>query len=363
MKKITTFFCSLFVSLILLAGNNPKETFTTGNPDIQSINALSFGPEGILFIGDSKSANIYAIDTKDLISNPSKVEYNVKTLDKKIADLLGTTSENISIEDLAINPISKNAYLAVTHTSGSFSLLKIDPSGGIVPLDLSDISYSNQTLTDVIEADAKDRRGRSQRKWAISDLTYNNGKVYVTGLSNQEFGSTFRAMPFPFTGKQQMSSLEIYHAAHGQYETHAPIKTFTTAELNGSEYIIASYTCTPLVVFPASDLEPGKHIKGRTVAELGNRNTPLDMIVINQDNKSYLLLANSSRGMMKIDLSDVANFNESLTTPVDREKLTAGVAFEALPQKDVVQMDKLGENSIVMIQKQADGSMSLWTSN
>jgi hypothetical protein len=38
--------------------------------------------------------------------------------------------------------------------------------------------------------------------------------------------------------------LEIYHAAHGQYETYAPIKTITTAELNGKKYLVASFTCT-----------------------------------------------------------------------------------------------------------------------
>ena len=74
----------------------------------------------------------------------------------------------------------------------------------------------------------------------------------VTGLSNKEFASTFRAVDFPFNEKEMHSSLEIYHAAHGKYETHSPIKTFTTAQINGEPHVIASYTCTPLVVFPLS---------------------------------------------------------------------------------------------------------------
>ncbi|MEM7382121.1 MAG: hypothetical protein AAF361_13110 [Bacteroidota bacterium] len=43
-----------------------KAGFTLGDPDITSINKLTFGPEGILFMGDTKNAAIYALDTKDI---------------------------------------------------------------------------------------------------------------------------------------------------------------------------------------------------------------------------------------------------------------------------------------------------------
>ena len=52
--------------------------------------------------------------------------------------------------------------------------------------------------------------------------------------------------------------------------------------------------------FPVSELKAGAQVKGTTIAELGNRNRPLDMIVYQKDGKDYLLLANSSRGVMKI---------------------------------------------------------------
>ena len=102
----------------------------------------------------------------------------------------------------------------------------------------------------------------------------------LSGISNQEFSSTFRVIPFPFTDKQQQSSLEIYHAAHGRYETNSPIRTFTTATINNKKYLVASYTCTPLVLFPMDELQPGKHVKGRTVGEFGAGNSPIDMITV-----------------------------------------------------------------------------------
>ena len=155
-------------------------------------------------------------------------------------------------------------------------------------------------LTNVAAEDAKDRRGESLRVASISDMGYADGKVMVSGLSNQEFGSTFRSIPFPFTNVQDQASLEIYHAAHGKYETMAPIKTFTTTEIKGKKYLLASYTCTPLVLFPMDELKAGKHVKGRTVAEMGSGNSPIDMVMLKKGNDSFLLMANTSRPVFKV---------------------------------------------------------------
>lgn len=359
--RTTTLSLILGLAIIISAQANPHtdSNFKKGNPNIASINAMSFGPGGILFIGDSENAKVYALDTKDTDAQTSEVKYNIANLDVQLAELMGTNTKNISISDLAVNPISKAVYLAVTHTSGSAALIRVGTDNKLSVVDLTDISYSDQDLENAVATDAKDRRGRKLRKWAISDMNYANGQVMLTGLSNQEFGSTFRAMPYPFDGGQEMASMEIYHAAHGQYETNSPVKAFTTTELKGKQYIVASYTCTPLVVFPTSDLKAGEHVRGRTVAELGNRNTPLDMIVMKQKDEAYLLLANTSRALMKIKLSNVEDFNGSLTEPVMENSATAGVDFIALPLVNVQQLAKLNDTEFVMLQRKADGNLSL----
>ena len=59
-------FYLLCITLLLTGGvfaNNPekidyKKGFITGTPKIESINAIAFGPEGILFLGDSKTASV-----------------------------------------------------------------------------------------------------------------------------------------------------------------------------------------------------------------------------------------------------------------------------------------------------------------
>ena len=42
-----------------------------GTPKIQSAGPMTFGPNGILFLGDPKSAAIFAIDTDDNSGDPA----------------------------------------------------------------------------------------------------------------------------------------------------------------------------------------------------------------------------------------------------------------------------------------------------
>lgn len=354
--------CALFVASNQSSEESLTKDFVMGTPGVQSIDALTFGPEGILFIGDSKSAAIFAIATDDKNSVENAEAIEMQQLDKKVAAALGTEVKNISIQDMAVNPLSKKVYFAVHHADGTPVLLSLEGET-FQPVALDNIMYSATAINNAPAEDAKDDRGRSLRVWAVSDLNYDDGKVMVTGLSNQEFSSTFRSIAFPFTDVQEDASLEIYHAAHGRYETYAPIKTFTAATINGKKHIIASYTCTPLVLFPIDDLKAGTHVKGRTVAEMGNGNTPLDIITMEKDGAAYILMANSNRPVMKVKIEDIEAFDGTLTEPVEQRSATAGVDFITFPMVNVLQMDKLDDSQFVMLQRKANGDLDLWTAN
>src|SRR5215470_30332 len=89
-----------------------------GKPTIKSVSQLAFGPEGILFIADSKSAAIFAIATGDTGSGSKMDTLKIEGINQKIASLLGTSADQILIDDLAVNPASQNAYLAVSRGRG-----------------------------------------------------------------------------------------------------------------------------------------------------------------------------------------------------------------------------------------------------
>lgn len=363
MKKLT-FFLALVLTFGMAKANDDDneltKNFKQGNPGVASVNALAFGPEGILFIGDSKNATVYAVETNDTQMMESSEGINLSEVDVKFAELLGTTVDKISIQDMAVNPASKNLYMAVHHQDGTPVLLKL-AGDKFEWVQLDDVSYSEKAIKGAVSEDAKDGRGNSLRVWTVSDLNYHDGNVMVTGLSNKEFASTFRSMSFPFGDSQTDASLEIYHAAHGQFETESPVKSFTSATINGKKHIIAGYTCTPLVVFPEDDLKKGSHTKGRTVAELGNWNTPMDMIVMQKENNSYLLIANTNRSVMKVKFSDIEQFQGSLTTEVEERSATAGVNFIALPFVNVMQMDRLDNGQFVMLKRELNGDLNLVT--
>jgi len=331
--------------------------------EIRSINALTFSPEGTLFIGDSKSASVYAFKPESEVSRHSFERFTMSRVDESIAEVLGAMVGDLTFQDMAVHPVSGKIYVAVHLANNQPVLLQLTSEGAVKPMDLSKFSLEEKSISNPVAEDAEDHRGRPLRHWAISDMHFADGKLMLTGLSNREFGSTFRSMSYPFNDNEEDATLEIYHAAHGQYETHAPVKTFTTAEVNGVTHVIASYTCTPLVLFPMEDLTSGKHIKGRTVAELGSGNTPLDMVIITKNNSPVLLMANTNRPIMKINLNDVAAYSGSLTTPVETPAATAGVDFINFPMTNVLQMDKWGESNWVMLKRQSNGDLDLLTGN
>lgn len=361
MKKTTTFLILSLFAFVTAFANNLKDDFILGNPEIQSMHAMSFGPESILFIGDSDAAQIVAID---LSAQKKAVNEKlvIRDLETQLSTLLGTEIDQVQIIDLAVDPANENVYIAVNHSSGK-SLLFLVNNDSLEPVAIDNIGFSKTVLSNAVATDAKDRRGRSLRKWAISDLRYADGKVMVSGLSNAEFASTFRAISFPFSDTEMASSLEIYHAAHGQFETNSPIKTFIPLTIDDKPQILASYTCTPLVVFPTSEIQAGEHTKARTVAELGNANTPLDIIEMEKEGARYILLANSNRALMKIKVTDIEAFGDSITEKVQERAGTSGIDFINLPFVNVQQLDKLNESTFVMIQRTSGGKLALFTSN
>ncbi len=365
MKRSYLFLTAVIAGAVLFAGINRKPALPygmqVGTPNIKSITALTFGPTGILFLGDSQNASIISFDTKDAKASKAAKGYDLKNIDQKIAEVLGTTKENISITDMAVNPASKNLYLAVKSADGTPVLMTLSTNNEFKVVSLKDIAFSNVELNNAPAEDAKDRRGRSLRVSSISDLGYANGKVMVSGLNNKEFSSTFRSINFPFTGKQDdESTLEMYHASHGRYETTSPVRTFSTTKIDGKDYVVASYTCTPLVLFAMDEMKPGVTVKGRTIAEMGNQNTPADMIWLKEGGQNYLVMANDNRPAAKVSYEEIQKFQGSLT---ERVATTGGVNFTALPYKKIVQLDKLDDGRAVVIQRKENGDLDLWTTD
>jgi len=304
-----------------------------GKPAFKSMGPIAFGPDGILFVADTKAAAITAIATGDTQAPAGAKPVSVESVDQKIAALLGTSPEQLLINDVAVNPASRNVYVAVTRGRGPDGvpvLLRVSGGGTIEPVALDKVKFSRAELpdapTDGVVGDG--RRQSNPRQESITDVAFFQDRVIVAGLSNEEFASTLRAIPFPFKTVADGTSVEIYHSAHARFETRAPVRTLVPVTVGKEPYVLAAYTCTPLVQFPVKALEPKAKIRGKTIAELGNRNRPLDMIVYEKDGKEFLLLANSSRGVMKIDADNLESA-EPIEEPV-KDGAQKGLGVQAV---------------------------------
>ncbi len=334
-----------------------------GKPAFKSMGPLAFGPEGILFIADTKAAAICAVATGDTTSASGAKPLKVESINQKIAGLVGTAADQILIDDMVVNPISRNVYLAVSRGRGPDAipvLVRVKPDGQPEVVALDKVKFSRGELPDapVDGVVGEGNRQSNPRQESITDIAFLEDRVLIAGLSNEEFSSTLRAIPFPFKTVSAGTSVEIYHGAHGRFETRSPVRTFVPFKVGNEPQLLAAYTCTPLVQFPIGELKPGAKIKGKTVAELGNRNRPLDMIVYQKDGKDYLLLANSSRGIMKISTDQIEKVDSIVAHVPDGGK--RGLPYETIESwTNVDQLDRLDKLHAVVLRRGDGGSLNL----
>jgi hypothetical protein len=326
----------------------------SGKPDLKSVGPLAFGPKGVLFVGDPQGAQIVAVGVGKAPENPIGAGFKLEGADAKIAALLGTKADDITINDVVVEPGTNIAYCSVSRGKGPTAepaIVRVDGKGNVTTLPLDNVQYAKVTLTNAPAAGATDKRGQPLRSGAITDLAFVDGKLFIAGLSNEEFASKLRSIEFPFKGSDTGASVEIVHTAHNAaVETRSPVRTFVPFNVGGEPQILAAYTCTPLVTFPVKSLKAGEKVRGKTVAELGNRNNPLDMIVYEKDGKQYLLLSNSARGVMKIS-TDSLEKQPALTEPVTGGG-KAGLPYETVESlTNVEQLDKLGNANALVLSK------------
>ncbi|MBS0264399.1 MAG: hypothetical protein JSS02_20860 [Planctomycetes bacterium] len=319
-----------------------------GKADLKSAGPIAFGPPGVLFVGDSQGASLFAIGVDP--GTPAKpAPFKVEGLDAKLAGLLGTKAADILINDVAVQPVTGIAYISASRGRGPDAqavLATVTAAGKLDLVNLDNVAYAQVTLANAPTPEQKDGRGNSLRQDSITDLHFVEGRVFVAGLSNEGFPSTLRAIEFPFSGPNPGTGVEIYHGAHGAFETKAPVRTFVPFNIGGEPHILAAYQCTPLVTIPVAQLQAGGKVKGRTVAELGNRNRPLDIIAYEKEGRAFLLLANSARGVMKITTDNIDKQEGIEQRVADK----AGLPYETIADlKGVEHLDKVGNEFALLL--------------
>jgi hypothetical protein len=319
---------------------------------------MTFGDNGVLFVADSLGATVYALDTGDRTKS-SAAAMNVAGVGDKIAGLLGTTADQILVNDVAVNPISRNAYVSVARGRGPTAaavIVRVAPDGKLTTLNLDSIKHSKVALPNPGNVGTGRGNARAQ---SITDMGIADGRLFVAGLSNEEFASTLRSVPLPFPATlDKGAAIEIWHGNHNRFETNAPVRVFVPYKIGGQQNILAAYTCTPLVKFDVGALKAGTKVVGTTIAELGMGNNPLDMIVYNKEGKDYFLMSNDRRGVMKLPTASFSTV-QPITQRVPADAVgpsgvagTAGVPYETIAAlTNVQQLDKFSDQMALILQQ------------
>lgn len=346
---------------VVHAARNPVAAtadLSPGKVDLMSAGRLAFGPDGVLFVGDSVGGDIVALDTNDRTPSRAGASVNVSGVDAKIAALVGVMPDQIMINDVKVNPVSKNVYLSASRGRGPDAmplLVRVDTSDNVSLVSLDNVKHASVSLSDAPAPNPSARQ--NPRTQTITDMEYVNGNLMVAGMSNEEWSSALRSIPYPFRSADKGATLQIWHSSHGRYETEAPVRTFVPYTIGGQQYILAAYTCTPLVKIPVSSLKPGAQVKGVTIADLGSGNQPLDMVPYSKGGHDYILVANSTFGLLKLKADGIGSYK-----PIDSPTVTdvAGVPFDKLSQiKNVRHLARVdAANAVVLTTVAGDNPFS-----
>jgi len=349
-----------------------------GAAGVRAAGPITFGPAGILFLADNVSAKVFAVDVADPGQQAGSEPFDLADVDLRVGSFLGCEAGDVLIRDMAVHPVSHNVYLSVQRGQGDAGLpvlVRIDRlDGSVTDVPLDHVPFAEVAITDAPAPDDErlditlpqgsegedlqvgERTIRILRQpirtSTVTDMAYLDGTLVIAGLSNEEFSSKLRLIPFPFSDQVSSSSLEIFHVSHGKWETAAPIRAFVPYD--GGRGILASYTCTPVVHFPVADLTPGVKIVGRTVAELGAVNQPLDMVSFDQDGAEYLLVANTAHGLVKIACSDIDG-----QPPLTEPREPVGVPRETKDLRGITRLANLGGSHVLALQSDDEGRKHL----
>jgi hypothetical protein len=322
---------------------------------------LTFDDQGTLYIADWKAARVYAVKVPS--ASAGGTPFNLQDVQKPIASALKVNTASLRFDDMAVQPGSGLAWVAVT-ANGKPAVVSIDAAGKVKALPTGHLQ-NYAVITDPPASSESFWRDLPAPALTVTDMKVHGGKLYLAGLSNRNFASSLRVFDLPLraSGKARTATVEMYHPVHNQVETRAPIRAMTFATVDGVPSMVAAYTCTPLVLIPLDAIEDGAHIVGKTIGEMGWGSAPVGMVSYTLGDQEMVLLANTSRSA---DLMSVGEIARQAKLPGLRDPISvpdqpyAGVKAAMTPMAAVTRFDNQDDKLLLALRREdASGAMQL----
>ena len=193
----------LVLALVVLASLSPSSavqiTRVGEGPTLTSIGPLAFGPDGTLFAADNQGAAIFALDLGAHANGGAAGAKGLDAIDEKLAALLGTGASEISdhrsrgaSEDAQRLRVG-DAWPGRRRGAGAVPHRRRRQIAN-VPLKTLRFQRSRFRMRRLRTR----RRGTNPRTQVVTDMAFADSRLWVAGLSNEEFASKLRAIPYPF---------------------------------------------------------------------------------------------------------------------------------------------------------------------
>ena len=356
MKRLLTLAC---LSLLGLANFAAAEQ---GNPKLKTIEAIAFGPKGLLLIGGGPQ--IVSVDTGDTTMVPWTTD-SIANIDQVLAGKLGLTPKDIEVRKLAVNPASGKAYIAIQSLKSKTGvILTVDGAGKIAEFPLENVKFTSYSLAVP--------KGATVTK--VTDIAWADGKIVAATQASDKFSASrvFTIDPATTDGAAKQISTKTYHTGHNRWETSAPLRALMPYIENGKASVVGTFTCTPIVKYSIDDAKDDDQVVGTSVVELGQGNTPRSMFSYEKDGKKFLLVSvgrndkkpafgfPSAYWVAKVDatlLNETQNINEKAPWRVTGKgggSLVGDRVQVAREYFGVQQMDKLDANRALAIVETKD---------
>lgn len=335
---------ALSLACALLVGVSPFVQADQGNPKVTAIEAIAFGPDGLLLIGGG--ARVVTVETGDTAPGKwSRTE--IPSIDQVLAGKLGLQPRDIEIRKLAVNPASGKAYVALQSLKTKANVIvTVDGEGHLAEFALDDVEYRSYPLAAPKASITK-----------VTDLAWVGGKIVAATQATDKFASrVFTINPDAKDGAPTQISTKTFHVGHNRWETQAPLRALMPYVDKGKTSVVGSFTCTPVVRYDLDEAKDDDQVVGSSVLELGTGNTPRRMFAYERDGKRYLLVSvgrnnkqpafgfPSAYWVARVDaelLDETTNINEKAPWRIGGKKLVGDRVEVAKDYFGVQHMDRL----------------------
>ena len=229
---------TLLVSACAQSEPGPINIEEVGPPPV-SLTVLEFGGPNTLFAADDVQNKVYALELSEIpdeTGNLESVPYNLVGFGSKLANFFQVSPFDITYHDLAVHPVTKSAFVSLSMMGDDgerSALVMVSPRGEVVNLEYHSLSYTSVDIAEPADPGVTFWRDIPAPTLSVTDFEFDDGQLYVAGLSNGEFASTLRSIPYPFEAGVETTSIEMFHTAHNQNETRAPIRAMAMFDLDG----------------------------------------------------------------------------------------------------------------------------------